>query len=126
MMFAAASRCQVVWCAPWNVASPSCSVNASWFVRIVTSGQRKSFQVHMNWITASVASAGSDNGSDDPEQDRQTGGAVDPSGLLELDRQRAEELREHEDPEDAHEVRHDERAEVIDETRDPSRSGTWG
>ena len=90
-------------------------MNASWFVRIVTSGHRKSFHVHRNWITASVASAGSDSGTHDPQQDRQPRRAVDPRRLLELDRQRPEELGEHEDPEHVDQVRHDERAEAVEQ-----------
>ena len=38
-------------------------MNAFVLLMIVTSGHRKSFQVHRNWITASVASAGIDSGS---------------------------------------------------------------
>ena len=48
-------------CEPWKLISPSWSVKTfGW--KIVTSGHRKSFHVHRNWITASVASAGSDSG----------------------------------------------------------------
>ena len=52
---------------------------------------------------------------DDPQQDRQPGCAVDPRGLLEVDRERPEELGEQEDAEDVDEVRHDERAEAVEE-----------
>ena len=92
-------------------------MNASWFVRIVTSGHRKSFQVHRNWITASVASAGSDSGTTIRSRIDEPGGAVDPRRLLEVDRERSEELGEQEDPEHVDQVRHDERAEAVEQTQ---------
>src|SRR5215204_5115755 len=52
---------------------------------------------------------------DDAQQDRQARGAVDARGLLELDRQRSEELREQEDTEDVDQVRYDERAEAVEQ-----------
>ena len=90
-------------------------MNAPWFVRIVTSGHRKSFHVHMNWITASVASAGSDSGSTIRTRiDSREAPSIRAASSSSIG-QRPEELREHEDAEDVREVRHDERAEVVDQ-----------
>ena len=57
----AISTVHCVSCMPWNVDSPTCSV--MWLsVLMATSGHRKSFQDHMNWMIPSVANAGSDSG----------------------------------------------------------------
>src|SRR3954471_14445584 len=62
MTLPAITAAQFVWCWPWNVVRPSCSVyTVSWLTAI--SGQVRSFQVVRNVSTATVLSAGRDSGS---------------------------------------------------------------
>ena len=98
----------------WKLAMPSGSVSCSSLV-IAIAGHDTSFQVSRNVITASVASAGPGEREHDRPQDRPPRAAVDPRRLLDLARQREEELAQQEDAERHHQRRDDQRAERVDQ-----------
>ena len=112
-------------CEPWKLASPSCSVNA---LSLVDRDQRPQEVVPrpQELDHRQRRERRQRQRQHDHEQDLQPRCAVDPRGLLELDRQRAEELREHEDAEHVRQVRHDQRAERVRAGPSASRSGTSG